>query len=191
LVQEAQLDGGSTDFFAVLSVVFDYAFEKNCAIESSDGINDLTYLVKGGLVESLTLVYKALSRQMIVDGQKVDRSLAALCKTCLSVFEEIPSGQRLLKESTCFMSMPCEIVWCAARVPFSSKCLSIIYSEWFVPGLKQPHPTTVYNIMEVSVYSPAHALWIQRCRGKTSSEPISSNELRPPSFSGNNFALEG
>ncbi len=75
----------------MLSVVFDYAFEKS-AIEGSDCTNDLTYLVEGGLVEALCHVYKILSRQMIVDGQKVDRSLAALCKTCLSVFEEIPSG---------------------------------------------------------------------------------------------------
>jgi hypothetical protein len=76
-----------------LSIVFDYAFEKSHAADNVDCINDLSYLVDGGLVQALTYVYKDLSRQMIVDGQKVDRSLAALCKTCLSVFEEIPSGK--------------------------------------------------------------------------------------------------
>jgi hypothetical protein len=152
-LQEARLDGGSADFFAVLSVVFDYAFEKN-PTEGSDCNTDLSYLVEGGLVDALTHMYKTLSRQMIVNGQRVDRSLAALCKTCLSVFEEIPSGQFHLKDIS-FIEMLgnllFETVCCAARKQFSVDCLSSIYCEWFISGLKQPHPTTIYNILEVSV----------------------------------------
>ena len=43
-------------------------------------------------MRALAHIYKTLSRQMIVEGRDIDRSLAAICKTCLSVFEEMPTG---------------------------------------------------------------------------------------------------
>ena len=86
------MDGSGSDFFSVLSIIFEYAFERNCENEGSGGSKELKYLLDGGLVKAMARVYKTLSRQMIVEGKKVDRSLAALCKTCLSIFEEVPTG---------------------------------------------------------------------------------------------------
>ena len=61
-------------------------------MESGKGSKELHYLLEGGLVKATVRVYKNLSRQMIVEGRAVDRSLAALCKMCLSLCEEVPSG---------------------------------------------------------------------------------------------------
>ncbi len=92
LFQEAQTDGGSTDFFSILNIIFEYAFERNRINVTNDGETEISYLLRCGLVKTMTRVYKILSQQMIIDGNKVDRALAAFCKTCLSIFEELPEG---------------------------------------------------------------------------------------------------